>query len=224
MFYRIIVYYRLMNPLGVPLPTIRRLPFYLRFFREESEKGSIWLSSEFLGERLGLGAIQVRKDLSSIGAEGRARYGFPVRETMEILRQFLGADDYADVFLVGSGDLASAVFADRTLQAHGFRIVAVFDTNRIGSRCAGHEVLPMHKLPNLVRRMGVKLAIFALSSEDETSIALETIGKSDLQGVFDFSGLELAFPDRILVEREDIGARLARLAGSLGAAHHHRQS
>lgn len=208
-----------MNPLGVPLPTIRRLPFYLRIFREESEKGSRWVSSDFLGERLGLGAIQVRKDLSSIGAEGRARCGFPVGETTEILRRFLGADDYADVFLIGSGDLAAAVFADRTIPAHGFRILAVFDTVRIGSPCAGHEVLPLHKLPNLVRRMGVKLAIFALSSEDDTDIALETIGVSDLQGIFDFSGLELKFPDRLIVEREDIGARLARLAGSLGAAH-----
>jgi redox-sensing transcriptional repressor len=212
-----------MNSLGVPLPTIRRLPFYLRIFREETEKGSLWLSSEYLGERLGLGAIQVRKDLASIGAEGRARCGFPVRETTEILRHFLGSDDYADVFLVGSGDLAAAVFADRTLQAHGFRIIAVFDSVRIGSLCAGHEVLPLHKLPNLVCRMGVKLAIFALSGDDDTASALETIGASDLQGIFDFSGLELNFPDKLLVEREDIGARLARLAGSLGAAHLQQQ-
>ena len=209
-----------MNSRGIPLPTVRRLPFYLRLFREEAQKGSVWLSSDSIGERLSLGAIQVRKDLAMIGAEGRARRGFPVPETAEILNGFLGGDDYADIFLVGSGTLAEAVLSDTTLSRNGFKVLAVFDpdSERSGVSFMGHDILPINKLPDLVRRMGVKIAVFALSDPDSADIVLQNIAASSLAGVFDLSGLELAFPEGIIVEREDYGSRLARLAGSLSAA------
>lgn len=208
-----------MSAPGIPLQTVRRLPLYLRFFKEESSKGTEWVSSETLGDRLSLGAIQVRKDLSMIGAEGRARRGFPVIETIGILSWFLGSDDYADVFLIGSGTIADAVLADSTLERHGFKVIAVFDPNplpAVGERF-GRTVFPVQKFPDLVRRMGVKLAVFALSGPEGKDAALEAISASPLHGIYDLSGLELDFPPNILVEREDFGSRLAKLAGELGA-------
>jgi redox-sensing transcriptional repressor len=172
-----------------------------------------------MGERLSLGAIQVRKDLSMIGAEGRARCGFPVAETIEILTGFLGGDDYADIFLVGSGSLAEAVLTDNTLVRHGFKVLAVFDPDplRVGTSFMGHDILPINKLPDLVRRMNVRIAVFAHTDPENAGIVLQNISASTLQGIFDLSGLELPFPLGITVEREDYGSRLAKLAGSLSA-------
>jgi len=172
-----------------------------------------------MGERLSLGAIQVRKDLSMIGAEGRARCGFPVAETIEILTGFLGGDDYADIFLIGSGSLAEAVLSDNSLSRHGFKVLAVFDPDpfRVGANFLGHDILPINKLPDLVRRMNVKIAVFAHSDSESSGSILQNITSSALQGVFDLSGLELTFPSEITVEREDYGSRLAKLAGCLSA-------
>jgi redox-sensing transcriptional repressor len=208
-----------MNLRGIPLPTVRRLPFYLRLFKEEATQGSLWLSSDVIGERLGLGAIQVRKDLALVGAEGRARCGFPVGATAEILTSFLGGDDYADIFLIGSGALAEAVIANNTVRLHGFKILAVFDPDpfRVGVSILGHEILPINKLPDLTRRMSVRLAVFALSNPEGAETVMQNLGSSTLQGVFDLSGLELPFPPGITVEREDFGSRLAKLAGLLSA-------
>jgi redox-sensing transcriptional repressor len=210
---------RIMNPRGIPLPTVRRLPFYQRLFKEESEKGTMWVSSDFLGDRLGLGAIQVRKDLAMIGAEGRARCGFPVAETTEILSRFLGSEDYADVFLIGSGVLAEAILADATLATHGFRVIAVFDPDpaRAGGQCGDHDILPITKLSDLVRRMGVKIAVFAETDKTLALIACAAVKASALHGLFDVSGLSLEFPEGLHVERDDFGSRLAKLAGELGA-------
>ncbi len=210
---------RSMNPRGIPLPTVRRLPFYLRLFREEADKGTLWLSSDFLGDRLSLGAIQVRKDLSMVGAEGRARCGFPVQNTIEVLSSFLGGDDYADVFLVGSGPLAEAILFDGTLFRHGFNVIAVFDSNpvRIGMDCHGHDILPMNKFPDLVRRMNIRLAVFAISDPEDATNALTAMGDSQIAGVCDLSGLSLAFPSDVIVDRDDIGSRLAKIASELGA-------
>lgn len=208
-----------MNSRGIPLPTVKRLPSYLRLFKEEASKGTLWVSSDFLSDRLGLGAIQVRKDLSMVGAEGRARFGFPVAETTEILSNLLGGDDYADVFIIGTGPLAESVLSDSSLVRHGFKAIAVFDTNplKVGQKCCGHDILPMYKLPDLVRRMGVKIAVFAYASREGVDPALEAIASSALLGIFDISGLELQFAAHLMVEREDLGSRLAKLASCLGA-------
>ncbi len=209
-----------MNSQGIPLPTVKRLPFYLRLFKEEADSGSAWLSSETIGERLRLGAIQVRKDLAMVGAEGRARRGFPVPETIDILREFLGGDDYADVFLVGSGPLAEAVLADPGLRRHGFTVLAVFDSDalKVGQKFRGFDVLPLNKLPDLVRRMGVRIAVFAVPDPSSADELYRVVESSALRGVFDVSGLDFRFPPNVVVEREDYGSRLARLVGAVSAS------
>lgn len=205
------------KPLGAPLPTIRRLPGYVRLLKERLDAGDEWISSDELGRRLGLGAIQVRKDLSSVGAEGRARHGFPISETIRILSDFLGADDYAEVFLIGAGPLGAAVLADENVSRHGFKIVAVFDpdSNLAGTDVFGFKVFPLFKLPDLVRRTGVKIAVLAVGGSGIRAAA-EAISFSDFEGVFDLTGLAPELPERMTVVREDFGSHLAALAGELG--------
>jgi redox-sensing transcriptional repressor len=179
--------------------------------------GDLWLSSESLAKRLGLGAIQVRKDLGSIGAEGRAKYGFPVAETARIVTRFLGTDAYSQVFLIGATELGAAVLADENVALHGFKIVAVFETDPvlIGSLLAGHRVLPLSKLSDLSRRMGVKIAVLAVDASGIRAAA-EAIARSELAGIFDVTGFAVPLAERLVVVREDFGARLAALAGELG--------
>ncbi len=202
---------------GVPLPTLRRLPFYLRVLREREAKGDLWLSSETLAKRLGLGAIQVRKDLGSIGAAGKAKYGFPVAETTRIVTRFLDTESFSEVFLIGAAELGAAVLADENIALHGFRVVAVFESDPvlIGSLLKGHRVLPLSKLGDLCRRMGVRIGILAESASGIRAAA-DAIARSDLAGVLDVTGFAVPLPDRLVVVREDFGARLAALAGELG--------
>jgi redox-sensing transcriptional repressor len=205
------------KPLGAPLPTIRRLPVYVRLLKERHAEGEEWISSDALGRRLGLGAIQVRKDLSSVGAEGKAKHGFPVAETIRVLTEFLGTDDYAEVFLIGAGPLGAAVLADESVARHGFRIVAVFDPDRdlAGTELYGLKVFPLSKLPDLVRRTGVKIGVLAVGASGMRA-ATEAIAYSDFEGVFDLTGLAPELPERMTVVREDFGSHLAALAGELG--------
>ena len=205
------------NPTGVPLPTLRRLPFYLRILKEREERGELWLSSDAMAKRLGLGAIQVRKDLGSIGAIGKAKYGFPVAETSRLVTRFLGADAYAEVFVVGATELGAAVLSDENVALHGFRVVAVFESDKslVGTTVGGHKVLPLSKLGDLSRRMGVKIAVLAVRASG-VQAAAEEIARSELSGVFDVTGLAFPLPERLTVIREDFGSRLAALAGELG--------
>ncbi|MFA6507414.1 MAG: redox-sensing transcriptional repressor Rex [Treponemataceae bacterium] len=205
------------KPLGAPLPTIRRLPVYVRILKERHEAGDIWISSDALGRRLDLGAIQVRKDLSSVGAEGKAKHGFPIAETIRVLTEFLGTDDYAEVFLIGAGPLGAAVLADDNVVRHGFKIVAVFDPDRdlSGAEVFGFKVFPLSKMTDLVRRTGVKIAVLAVGPSALRE-ATDVIAATELEGVFDLTGLAPELPKRMVVVREDFGSHLAALAGELG--------
>ncbi len=207
----------MLNPAGVPLPTLRRLPFYLRILKEREEKGDLWISSDLMAKRLGLGAIQVRKDLGAIGAIGKAKYGFPVAETARLVTRFLDSEAYAEIFVIGASELGQAVLADENVALHGFKIVAMFESEKslIGAMVGGHKVLPLSKLGELSRRMGVKIAVLAVRPEGVLAAA-EEIARSELAGIFDVTGLAVPLPERLAVIREDFGSRLAALAGELG--------
>jgi len=165
---------------------------------------------------LGFGAIQVRKDLGVIGATGSPKRGYPIPQTIEILNGFLGANDYTDVFLIGSGILGEAVLADHGIKRHGFRIVGVFDLTpeRVDQFVAGKKILRLDKLPDLTTRMGVKLAILAVEP-DQAGAAANALSRAGIGAVLDLTGASVLFPARMLVTRENFGTNLAALAGEL---------
>lgn len=204
------------DPLGIALPTLRRLPLYLGLFDERRLAGDAWLSSETMARLLGSTAIQIRKDLAAIGAPGLPRRGFPVTETADRLRSILHDDASIPVFLVGSGSLAEAVINDPSLASHGFEIVAVFhpdpESQAPASRICGRSIVPLSKLPDLSRRMGVHLALMA--PEDEWSReAAEAVTASAITGVLDYTGAAVSLPPSIVIVRESFGSSLARVLG-----------
>lgn len=205
------------NPVGVPLPTLRRLPTYLRILKEREAQGDLWLSSDAMAKRLGLGAIQIRKDLAAIGAIGKAKYGFPVAETSRLVTRFLGSEAYAEIFVIGASELGAAVLADGNVGLHGFKIVAVFESDKtlVGTTVGGHKVQSLSKLGEATRRMGVKIAVLA-TKEAGVQAAADAIARSGLAGVFDVTGLAVPLSERLIVVREDFGSPLAALAGELG--------
>jgi redox-sensing transcriptional repressor len=203
-----------MEPLGVPLPTLRRLPLYLRLFEQKAEAGEEWLSSEAMARELGFGAIQVRKDLGAVGALGSPKRGFPVAETCRLLGSFLGAEDFSETFLVGTGPLARAVLADEGLAKRGFRIAAIFEPDPRAPRPSDRKYQPLERLPELAKRMGTRLAILAVEP-CWAETAAEVLARSGIAGVLDLTGVTLAFPKGMAVVRESFSAGLSALAGNV---------
>jgi len=205
-----------MEPLGVPLPTLRRLPLYLRLFEQKAEAGEEWLSSEAMARELGFGAIQVRKDLGAVGALGSPKRGFPVGETSRLLGSFLGAEDLSETFLVGTGPLSRAVLSDEGLANRGFRIVAIFEPDPRAPRPSDRKYQPLERLPELAKRMGTRLAILAVEpcwAEEAAAV----LARSGVSGVLDLTGVTLAFPQGMAVVRESFSAGLSALAGNVRA-------
>ncbi len=57
----------------IPIPTIRRIPYYLRLLYEYDKAGHEWISATDIGDVLNLNSIQVRKDLTFTNVIGRPK-------------------------------------------------------------------------------------------------------------------------------------------------------
>lgn len=205
---------KLNSYVNIPLPTLKRYPVYLGLLKECRDQGEEWISASYIAGRLNLKSIQVRKDLSCTGVVGKPKKGFLIKEMMDAISFYLGEGNLSDVLLVGVGNLGKALLSDRRLTRHGFEIAAAFDVDEklIGTEVAGLKIQPMDKLDDLIGRMGIKIAILTVPEKEAQPIA-DRLVKAGIQGIWNFSSLFLDLDCDVTVINEDLGARLALLAG-----------
>ena len=77
----------------IPIPAVKRFPSYLRLLRQARDNGKKYISATELADELSLKPIQVRKDISSTGIEGKPRIGFVVDELIAAINHVLGWDN-----------------------------------------------------------------------------------------------------------------------------------
>jgi len=202
---------------SAPLPSVRRLPLYLTVLEEFSREGREWISTTDFSEVLFLKPIQVRKDLAHTGIIGKPKKGFKVDELISTIYNFLGWNNLTEAFLVGSGALGSALLGYEGFQRHGLNIVAAFDVSSdiIGKTIHGKEILSMDKLPDLAKRMQVKLGIITVPSSGAQQAA-DSLVEAGISGIWNFSPIKLQVPETVVVQREDISSGLAVLSVKLG--------
>src|SRR5437899_1929970 len=147
--------------------SVGRLSLYLRGLEGLFREGANTVSSGQLGEALGVTDAQVRKDLAYLGNLGHPGIGYPTQELITAIRRALGIDREWSVALVGVGNLARALLRYRGFRQHGFRIVALFDTDpaKIGQQVDGLEIHGMADLPSILRPTGAELALLTVPSE-----------------------------------------------------------
>ena len=127
----------------VPEPTLRRLPGYLFFLEKVREDGILNISAPVIGRELKCDPTQVVKDLAVTGIKGKPRVGYNTYELIHTLEEFLGFNKTNEAFLIGAGNLGSALMAYQEHQSLGLKIIAAFDTNekKIGAHIGGIHVL-----------------------------------------------------------------------------------
>ena len=79
-------------------------------------------SSQELGERLGISAAQIRKDLSQFGEFGKQGTGYSIEYLTDQLRKILRVDKIWDVVVVGAGDVGHAISRYQGFSNRGFNV------------------------------------------------------------------------------------------------------
>ncbi|QHI68684.1 redox-sensing transcriptional repressor Rex [Tichowtungia aerotolerans] len=202
------------------VPTLKRLPLYLRLLRQMQAAGDEYASGAVVAKELGLDPIVVRKDLAITGAVGRPRLGFQMDEIITAIEDFLGWSNTTDAFLAGIGNLGTALLGYQGFEQHGMRIVAVFDANPdlIGQTIHGKTILDIKKLPTLAKRMHVQIGIITATASVAQGIA-DSMIEGGIRGIWNFTPTKLSVPDHVTLQREDLASSLAVLSHRLLIGH-----
>ena len=193
-------------------PTLRRLPGYLFFLEKMRETGLINISAPTIGKELKCDPTQVVKDLSVTGIKGKPKVGYNVYELCHALEDFLGFNRLNEAFLVGAGNLGSALLAYQEHQTLGIKIIAAFDTDaaKIGKPIGGTHVLAYHKLFQLSSRLNVKIAILTTPNSVAQDVAGDLVN-CGIKAIWNFTLTNLDLPEGIVVENTSMSSFAAVL-------------
>jgi len=195
------------------LPTIRRLPTYLHLLRGLSRKGNEFVSSGYLAEIMGIDSILVRKDFELTGITGTTRVGYSIPDLTRSIEDFLGWGDTMNAFLIGAGQFGSALLGYKDLTNYGLKIVAAFDNDpmKINRSVHGIRVFDVAKMPELLNRLNVRLAVLTLPPEEAHGVA-NLLVESGIRGIWNFTSAALDVPDGVTTHKEDIISGFAVLS------------
>ena len=131
---------------------LKRLPSYLAYLKGIDDTDTPYISATTLANALGMGDVQVRKDLAMVSEGGRPKVGYLRESLIEDIEQFLGYDNTTDAVLIGAGKLGQALMDHKGFEEYGLNILAGFDVNPTKDRTEdGHPIYSMDKLENFSR-------------------------------------------------------------------------
>jgi len=200
----------------IPQPSLKRLPQYHHYLVDLEAKGVTRISCSAIGRDLGCVPVQVRKDLQYTGIIGKPKTGYSVSELIQAIEQFLGWNNVNEAFLVGVGNLGTALLGHERFSKFGLRIVAAFDTDpsKTGQWIHQKAVLPLEKLADLAPRMSILLGIITAPAEAAQAVADEMV-KGGIQAIWNFAPVKLRVPEHIIVHNEDLYSTPASLSWKL---------
>jgi redox-sensing transcriptional repressor len=204
---------------SIPEPAVRRISLYLRQLEAFRQKQRKTVSSKQLSAALALTDAQVRKDLGYFGQFGHPGIGYRVDELILKLRQILGTDHVWNVVLVGAGNLGRALMAYRGFEAKGFKLAAVFDSDKkkVGKRQGDFVIQPLSALAATVKKLEVKVAIVAVPAEAAQDAA-DALVEAGVLGILNFAPAPVTVAPRVTVNSVDLAVQLEQISFGVSLA------
>ena len=195
---------------------LKRLPGYLAYLKGLPEGGSDHISATALANALGMGEVQVRKDLAMVCDGGRPKIGYPKAVLIDDIEQFLGYDNTTDAVLIGAGKLGQALLGYSGFDAYGLNILAAFDVAPSAQSEGGKPIYPIYQLESFCRTHKVLMGIITVPAEYAQSVCDQLI-RCGIKAIWTFAPTHLDVPSNILVQHENMATSLALLSMHLQA-------
>lgn len=196
---------------------LKRLPGYLNYLKCLPESASAYISATTLANALGMGEVQVRKDLAAVSSGGKPKVGYHRESLIEDIEQFLGYDNTNHAVLVGAGKLGLALLGYSGFDAYGLQIMAAFDTApSVELTEGGKPVYSMDQLENYCRTNKICMGIITVPAEYAQQVCDQLIA-AGIKAIWNFAPTHLDVPNHILVQNENMATSLAVLSMHLQA-------
>lgn len=197
-----------------PIPdiVIGRLPIYLRSLTRMLEQGRQVTSSQELGERLGISAAQIRKDLSQFGEFGKQGTGYNIEFLAKKIQEILQVDRVWEVAVVGAGDVGHAVANYGGFQHRGFRITRIFDNDpaKIGTTFNNIEVMDIERMADEIRKAGIQVAMLTVPAGVAQDV-VDILVDAGIKAILNYAPVNLSVPAGVRVQYIDPAVHLQNM-------------
>lgn len=198
-----------MNYEQIKKPTLGRLPLYLDYVNSLPESVK-HVSSAEMAKALGLGEVQVRKDLGSISKKGKPKIGFNRADLVKSFEKILKPDG-AECVVIGAGKLGKAFLGYDGFKKFGLDISAAFDVDPLKcSNGAGKPVYNITELGEYCKTHAVKIGVVTVPAVAAQS-ACDALVSAGVKTVWCFAPVKLRVEEGVTVLQEDMALSLAFL-------------
>ena len=196
---------------------LKRLPGYVSYLKSMPDTGSPYISATALANALGMGEVQVRKDLAMVSDGGRPKIGYLRESLIEDIEQFLGYDNTTDAVMIGAGKLGQALLDYVGFEEYGLNILAAFDiAPKSDFTDEGKPILHIDKLESFCKSHKVLMGIITVPAKHAQEVC-DSLIKCGIKAIWNFAPVHLEVPGNILVQNENMATSLAVLSMHLQA-------
>lgn len=200
-----------MKRVEVSKATIGRLPIYLNYLKN-TKLDSENISATTIAKKLGMGEVQVRKDLASVSGAGKPKIGYKTAELIESLEEFLGVEEKRNVLIVGAGKLGRALLDYTGFKEYGLNVEAAFDiaVETEETTDFGKPVYPMSTFCKFVKNNNIKIGIITVPVSAAQQVC-DLLVENGIKAVWCFAPCTLSHPEDVVVQYENMALSLAYL-------------
>ncbi len=207
---------------NLPTPSVQRLPSYLRLLKSAQARGETVVSCTRIAEEFGQLSVQVRKDLAITGVSGRPKVGYQIAELIDAIEGFLGWNVKTTAFLVGVGNLGSAILNYEGFASHGLDVVEVFDANPalFGKMVKGRAIRPVAEIPERAKVLRdatgqtLEMGVVTVPARAAQSVA-DLLVKAGARAIWNYAPVQLELPDDVVCENVKLSESFAVLTNRM---------
>jgi redox-sensing transcriptional repressor len=177
-----------------------RLSRYLQVLTQARKMGKETISSQELADYTHVNSTQIRRDLSGFGKFGKRGVGYNVESLVSQIRKILRTAGQHNIALFGAGHLGTAIATSDIFADHGFRVVAVFDTDegKVGTQIGSLTVRRNSELRSVVEEEDIVVAVLAVPTAAAQTLADE-LADVGVKIIFNYSDALLQVPPEVTV-------------------------
>jgi redox-sensing transcriptional repressor len=189
------------SPERLSLGVAARLSRYLQVLTQAKKMGKETISSQELADYTHVNSTQIRRDLSGFGKFGKRGVGYNVDSLVGQIRKILRTSGQHNIALFGAGHLGKAIAGSDIFADHGFRVVAIFDTDetKVGEQVSDTlTVRSYNDLEQVVDEDQIVVGVLAVPTEAAQRVADDLV-ESGVRIIFNYSEALLQVPPEVTV-------------------------
>jgi redox-sensing transcriptional repressor len=177
-----------------------RLSRYLQVLTQAKKMGKETISSQELSDYTHVNSTQIRRDLSGFGKFGKRGVGYNVEALVTQIRKILRTAGQHNIGLIGAGHLGQAIASSDIFADHGFRVVAIFDSDsaKVGAKIGSQQVRDIAELRQAVEDEDIVVGVLAVPPEAAQGLADELVD-AGVRIIFNYSESLLDVPPEVTV-------------------------